>query len=289
MKALRQSLEAGEFAVTTEITPPKGVDITGMREKARLLKGRIHGANVTDNQRAVMRMSSVAGSLVLLQEGLDPVFQITCRDRNRLALQSDLLGAWALGIRNVLVLTGDHVRAGDHAEAKPVFDLDSTQLAQVAATLNQGKDMKSNPLSGKTDFFIGAAVNPGAEPLDAQLLAFQKKLDAGARFFQSQVVFDPTRLRVFVEEARKKGAFVLGGIMLLKSAKNARFVNDKIPGVSVPPSIIEEMEKAPDPIRQGVEIAARLVTELKGFAHGSHIMTMDREELLPEILEKAGL
>ncbi len=289
VKSLVQALGAGEFVITTEIGPPKGSDTRAMKEKAALLKGKIHAANVTDNQRAVMRLSSLAGSLILLQEGVDPVYQVTCRDRNRLALQSDLLGAWAMGIRNVLALTGDHVKVGDHAEAKPVFDLDATQLVGVITGLNQGRDMKGNPLSGKTDFFIGAAVNPGSEPTEAQLLAFRKKTDAGARFFQTQVVFDPSRLEIFAGEARTRGTHIIGGIMLLKSAKMARFVNEKIPGVSVPPAVIEEMEKAADPVRAGVEIAARLVGEIKGIAHGAHIMAMDREDLIPEILEKARL
>jgi len=289
VKSLSGALGSGEFVITTEITPPKGTDTAGIKEKARLLKGKVHAANVTDNQRAVMRLSSLAGSILILQEGLEPVFQLTCRDRNRIAIQSDLLGAWALGIRNILALTGDHVRSGDHQEAKPVFDLDAAQLVKVISTLNEGSDMKGNALSGKTNFFLGAAVNPGAEPQEVQLLSFQKKLSAGAKFFQSQVVFEPSRLKIFVEEAKKHNAFVIGGIMLLKSSKMARFVNEKIPGVLVPPAIIEEMDKANDPVRQGVEIAARLVRELKGIAHGVHIMTMEKEELLPEILSKAGV
>ncbi len=289
MKGLKEALESGEFVVTSEVSPPKGADVSGLRERARLLKGKAHAVNVTDNQRAMMRLSSLVAAQVLLQEGVEPVYQLTCRDRNRLALQSDLLGAWAMGIHNVLALTGDHVTQGDHQEAKPVFDLDATQLVKVVATLNEGKDMKGALLKGKTDFFIGAALNPGADPWEVQFLSFQKKLDGGARFFQTQGIFDPSRLKVFVEEARKQGAFVIGGVMLLKSPKMARFVKEKIAGASVPPAIMEEMEKANDPIHKGVEIAARIVKEMKGFVQGVHIMTMDREDLLPAILEKAGL
>ncbi|MDP2689079.1 MAG: methylenetetrahydrofolate reductase [Deltaproteobacteria bacterium] len=284
---LKEELEGGRFAITAEICPPKGTDMTAFIEKARLLKGRIAAANVTDNQRAVMRLSSLACSVLLLREGIDPVFQMTCRDRNRLALQSDIMGAWVLGVRNILALTGDHVAFGDHREAKAVFDIDSVQLVDVIRTLNSGKNMKDKELHGATDFFIGAVVAPEANPWEPEAIKFRKKVGAGARFFQTQAIYDMERFKRFFEEAEGTGVKVLGGILLLKSAKMANYLNTNVPGVHVPQNLIDELEGAADQLEKGIEIAARQLRELKSFCHGAHIMAIGQEESVLKIIEGA--
>ena len=294
--SLKEALSSGAFTITAEICPPRGTDTVRFVEKARLLKGKIAAANVTDNQRAVMRLSSLACSVILLREGIEPVFQMTCRDRNRLAIQSDLLGAWALGIKNVLALTGDHVSFGDHRDAKAVFDLDSVQLVHTTSELNQGRNLKGRALRGGTDFYLGAVVAPEAEPFPPEWIRFQKKVDAGARFFQTQAIFDLGRFKRFFEDADKLGAKVLGGILLLKSAKMARYLNENVPGVNVPAQLIEELEAAADnsndggggELEKGIEIAARQLRELKGFCHGAHIMAIGTEESVPRIIDMAS-
>ncbi|OGQ56166.1 MAG: 5,10-methylenetetrahydrofolate reductase, partial [Deltaproteobacteria bacterium RIFCSPLOWO2_02_FULL_53_8] len=216
--SLREELNSGRFVITAEICPPRGTDTAAFLEKARLLKGKIAAANVTDNQRAVMRLSSLACSVLLLREGIEPVFQMTCRDRNRIALQSDILGAWVLGIRNILALTGDHVSAGDHRGSKAVFDLDSVQLVGLISTLNSGKNLNNVELRGKTDFFLGGVVAPEAAPWEPEEIKFEKKIMAGARFFQTQAIYDMERFKRFFDGAGNRGAKILGGILLLKSA-----------------------------------------------------------------------
>jgi len=281
---LKEELESGRFVITAEICPPRGTDVTSFMEKARLLKGKIAAANVTDNQRAVMRLSSLACSVLLLKEGIDPVFQVTCRDRNRLALQSDIMGAWVLGVRNVLALTGDHVAFGDHREAKAVFDIDSVQLVGVINGLNHGRNMKDTELRGKTDFYIGAVVAPEANPWEPEGIKFQKKISSGARFFQTQAIFDMEKFKRFFEKTRDSGVKVLGGILLLKSAKMAHYLNKNVPGVNVPQNLIDELESSTDELKKGIEIASRQVMELKGFCHGAHIMAIGQEESVVEII-----
>lgn len=282
---LKEALERGDFAVTAEICPPRGTDVSSFIEKARLLKDKIVAANVTDNQRAVMRLSSLAASVILLKEGVEPVFQMTCRDRNRLAIQSDLLGASALGVKNVLALTGDHVSFGDHREAKAVFDLDATQLVHTIDTLNKGENLKGRELRGGTDFYVGAVVAPGTEPLEPEWIRFKKKIAAGASFFQTQAVYDMEGFKRFFEEAEKLDVKILAGILLLKSAKMARFLNKNVPGVEVPESLIDELESSTDELQKGIEIAARQVRELRTYCHGAHIMAISQEESVPGILE----
>ncbi|MBI5902946.1 MAG: methylenetetrahydrofolate reductase [Deltaproteobacteria bacterium] len=284
---LKHELESGRFTVTAEICPPRGTDVGPFLEKARLLKGRIAAANVTDNQRAVMRLSSLACSVLLLKEGVEPVFQMTCRDRNRLAIQSDVMGAWALGVRNILALTGDHVAFGDHREAKAVFDLDSVQLVKVIDTLNHGRNMKNTELRGATDFYLGAVVAPEANPYEPEEIKFDKKISAGARFFQTQAIFDMERFKRFFETAGKKSVKVLGGILLLKSAKMANYLNTNVPGVHVPRPLIDELEGAADQLEKGIEIASRQLRELKSFCHGAHIMAIGQEESVIKIIEGA--
>ena len=284
---LKDELESGRFVMTAEICPPRGTDVTAFIEKARLLKGKVAAANVTDNQRAVMRLSSLACSVLLLKEGIDPVFQVTCRDRNRLALQSDIMGAWVLGVRNVLALTGDHVAFGDHREAKAVFDIDSVQLVGVINGLNHGRNMKDTELRGKTDFYIGAVVAPEANPWEPEGVKFAKKITSGARFFQTQAIFDMEKFKRFFEKTGNSGVKVLGGILLLKSAKMAHYLNKNVPGVNVPQNLIDELESSTDELKKGIEIASRQVRELKGFCHGAHIMAIGQEESVVEIIAGA--
>ncbi|MFQ5464694.1 MAG: methylenetetrahydrofolate reductase [Thermodesulfobacteriota bacterium] len=284
---LREELEAGRFAITAEICPPRGTDVSGFVEKARLLKDSIVAANVTDNQRAVMRLSSLACSVVLLGEGVEPVFQMTCRDRNRLALQSDILGAWVLGVKNILALSGDDVSFGDHRDAKAVFDLDSVQLVDSITKLNGGVNLKGKELRGATDFYIGAVVAPEADPWEPEEIKFVKKIGAGARFFQTQAIYDMDRFKRFFDENERHGARILGGILLLKSAKMANFLNRNVPGVNVPQGLIDELEGATDELAKGIEIASRQLRELKGFCHGAHIMAIGQEESVVQIIEGA--
>ena len=288
MQTLKQSLASKKFTITAEICPPKGTDTVDFIKKARLLKDKIAAANVTDNQRAVMRLSSLACSVILIREGIDPVFQMTCRDRNRIAIQSDIMGAWALGIKNILALSGDHVSFGDHRDAKAVFDLDSVQLVQVIKKLNNGTNMKDTPLKGGTDFFIGAVVAPEADPWEPEMIKFEKKIEAGARFFQTQAIYDMEKFHKFYEYAKKNDVKILGGILLLKSAKMAHFLNDNVPGVTVPKHFIDELEKSKDQLEKGIEIAAKQIKELKGFCDGAHIMAIGQEESVVNIIEAAG-
>jgi 5,10-methylenetetrahydrofolate reductase len=282
---LQEKLDAGEFVVTAEVCPPKGADCSEFLARAAALQGCADAINVTDNQGANMRISPLAAAALLVREGIEPVFQITCRDRNRMALQSDLLGAAALGIRNILALTGDHISFGDHRQAKPVFDLDSVQLLQAIASLSSGKDLAGRPLHGAPLFYSGAAAAPEAEPFEPTLFKLEKKAAAGARFFQTQAFFDLERLRLFREAVKPFGVKVIAGIFLLKSAKMARFVTDAIPGLRVPDSIVQELENASDPLGQGVEIARRLAADARSCCDGIHIMAMGREDLIPEIIE----
>ena len=285
--SLENELSSGKFVITAEICPPRGTDSSDFVKKARLLKGRITAANVTDNQRAVMRLSSLACSMLLLNEGVEQVFQMTCRDRNRLALQSDILGAWVLGVRNILALTGDHVSFGDHREAKAVFDLDSVQLVQAVSTLNSGKNMNGKDLRGGTSFYLGAVVAPEANPWEPEEIKFEKKIAAGARFFQTQAIYDMERFKRFFGSVSHHGVKVLGGILLLKSANMAGYLNKNVPGVHVPESLVRELEGAKDQLKKGIEIASRQLRELKAFCHGAHIMAIGQEERVLEIIEGA--
>lgn len=286
---LRGALEAGEFVVTSEVGPPKGADVTEMLETAEMLRGLVHALNVTDNQAAVMRLCTLAACVHLRQHGHEPVLQVTCRDRNRLAMQSDLLGAASFGITNVLALTGDHVVVGDHPTAKPVFDLESVQLLEAVAQLNSGHDMAGNELHGTVELFAGAVVTPDAHPLKPQLAKFEKKVAAGARYLQTQAVYDPESFREFMDYAHGLGAKVLAGLVILRSAKMARFMTKNIPGISVPQPLIEELDRASDPVECGIHIAARFIEQTRDACDGVHIMAVGAEHLVPRVLEAAGL
>ncbi len=287
--SLAAALDSGRFVITSEVGPPKGTDVAEMLETAKLLRDRVDALNVTDNQAAVMRLSTLAACALLAREGYESVLQMTCRDRNRLAVQSDLLGAWALGIHNVLALTGDHVVAGDHPQARPVFDLESVQLLDTVATLNVGKDLAGNDLDGSPDFISGAVVTPDADPLPPQLAKFEKKVRSGARFFQTQAVFDPESFKRFMEHARRFDVKVLAGVLVLKSASMARYLNRSIPGVTVPAALIEELDASDVPAETGIEIAARFIREVRDDCDGVHVMAIGAEHKVPAVLEAAGI
>lgn len=286
MSTLQDSLKNNEFVVTAELSPRKGTIVTNFIKTVNTLKGRVQAINVTDNQRAVMRMSSLVASALVLREGVEPVYQITCRDRNRLALQSDLLGAAVLGIQNVLALTGDHPSAGDCPEAKPVFDLDAATLLQTITKLNSGFDLDDHPLKGHTAFFAGAALTPQAQPLEPVLLAMERKINAGARFFQTQPVFDPEAFASFMSNIRSFGTPVMAGILLLHSAEQAVSLNSHVPGINIPGDFIRRLESSADPRIEGISIAAELINRLKGIAQGVHIMTVGQEKDIVNVLER---
>ncbi len=290
--SLRSQIEAGKFVVSAEVGPLKGTDTREIEEVAELLHDKVDAANVTDQQSSVMRLGSMAVSSLLVKKGLDPIYQVTCRDRNRIAIQSDLLSAWVLGIRNVLALTGDLPSLGDHPQAKPVYDLDSVQLLAVIKGLNEGHDMNGNELKGKPDFFPGAVVKVYSDSeatRELQLLKMEKKIAAGARFFQTQAVFDAADFEKFMKRVEPFKVPVMVGVIPLKSVGMARFMNKNVSGVFVPDNLIKKMADAEDKTKMGLEICANLIKELKGLCQGVHIMAIGWERKVPGIIEAAGL
>jgi methylenetetrahydrofolate reductase (NADPH) len=289
---LRQAFESGKFVITAEAGPLKGTDTTELEEVARILKDKVDAVNVTDQQSSVMRLGSLAVSHLLTGWGVEPIYQVTCRDRNRIALQSDLLSAAVLGIKNVMSLTGDLPSSGDHPQAKPVYDLDSVSLLSVIRGLNEGKDMMGNELKGNTDFFIGAVVNPGADTeasYELQILKMERKVAAGAKFFQTQAVYDPEAFAKFMKRVEQFKVPVLAGVIPLKSAGMARFMNKNVAGVNVPQAMIDRISKAEDKTRTGIEMCGQLIKSLKGLCQGVHIMAIGWEKKVPDILQAAGL
>ncbi len=276
--------------ITAEISPPKGTDIKGVLEEAELIRDFVDAINITDNQRAVMRMSPMAACSLLKQQGYETIMHMTCRDRNRIALQSELLGASALGISNILVMTGDHPIKGDHEGAKPVYDLDSVQLFGLVQELNRGFDLSGNRLEGKTDFCAGAVTN--TEMSEVGLIKLGKKFKMGARFIQTQAVFDIDRFSDFMDKItniNSKNARIIAGIIPLKSEKNARFLNKNVAGIRVPEDLAIRMKKAKNPETLGMEIASELIKELRGMCDGIHIMPIRSHENTGKILEMAGI
>jgi methylenetetrahydrofolate reductase (NADPH) len=288
---LQQALQQGQFAITAEVTPPRGGDCSRTLDAARSLKGLVHAVNVTDGSRAVMRMASLAVCRLLLEAGIEPVWQVACRDRNRIALQADLLGAHALGIRNLLCLTGDPVRAGDQPGARPVNELESVRLLQLVEQFNRGEDPVKGLLpDGPTALFAGAAADPHSPSPAGLRSRLKRKRDAGARFVQTQMVMDADVLRRFVEDlAAPLGLPVLAGVFLLKSARNAEFVNRVVPGACIPQRLIDRLAAAADPAAEGVAIAAEQVRSFSRIAQGVHLMAVKAEERIPAILQQAGL
>jgi 5,10-methylenetetrahydrofolate reductase len=284
MSRLEQHLAAGQFVVTAEIAPPKGTDTTKALKKAGLMAD-LSAVNVTDNQGANMRLSPLAMAALLARGGIEPILQLTCRDRNRMALQSDLLGAAALGVENLLLLSGDHASFGDHPQSRSVFDLDSIQLMETVRGLTEGVDMAGNKLQGVPRFFAGAAVTPEAEPFELMFQKFTKKVQAGTRFFQTQAVYDVEKLERFMAEANRLGTPVLLGVLLLKSARMAEFLNRNIPGVRVPQPLIDRLAVATDPLEEGIDIARELVAQARRLCQGVHLMTLGHEERIADILD----
>jgi len=291
MSKLEQALESGRFVVTGEIGPPKGVDLDKCLHDAETLREHVTAINVTDLQSAVLRIGSLAVSTRLVERGIEPIFQLTCRDRNRLALQSDLLSAWALGVENTLCLTGDHPVLGDDTEAKPVYDLDSVQLLKAASTLNGGHDMAGHELESVPSFFLGAVVAPASESLEPQIIKMKKKIEAGARFFQTQAIYEPNKFEHFMNSVQRYRVPIIAGIVILKSAAMAKFMNANVAGISVPESIIREMEETAkeDRKKKAVEISARVIRQVKPLCQGVHIMPLGWDDLVPEIINKADL
>ena len=285
------AIKAGDFLITAEVMPPKGGNPAHMIEMARSLKGRVHSVNITDGSRAVLRMSSLAAAAILLREGIEPIYQVACRDRNAIGLQADLMGAQALGIRNVLALTGDPIKAGDHPQARGVFELESVRLLHLIHKLNAGFDLNDNPLTdGATELFVGAAIDPQCGSWSGLQSRFERKLAAGAQFFQSQLISDFDRLEKFMTHlATDCHKPILAGIFLLKSAKNAQFINRCVPGVQIPDHIIERLAQAADPLQEGVTIAAEQVQQARQLCQGVHMMAVKREDLIPQILDRAGI
>jgi len=289
----KEALNSGKFIITSEVAPPKGTNLEKMLHHIDLLKDKVDAINVTDHQSSVMRFPSLGGCLAIKEKGGEAILQMTCRDRNRMALEADLLFAYSRGIRNVLCLTGDAVPVGDHKEAKGVFDLDSLQLLKAVRQMMSGQDMGGNKLEGTVEFCTGAIVTPEARPIEPQLIKFEKKVAAGAEFFQTQAIYDMENFTKFMEYARKFKTKILAGIVLLSSARMAKYMTENVPGIFVPQNLIDELSKVPKEqmLAKGIEIAGRTIAALKknNICNGVHIMAIGREEVVPDILATAGL
>ena len=291
--SFRETIKSGKFIVTSEIGPPKGTNIEKMRHHIDILKDKVDAINVTDHQSSVMRFPSLGGCLHIKEQGGEPILQMTCRDRNRMALQADLLLAFTRGIRTVLCLTGDAVPVGDNKEAKGVFEYDSVQLMRAIRQMESGKDMGGNDLDGTVEFCVGAIVTPEAKPIEPQLIKFEKKVEAGAEFIQTQAIYDLDNFGKFMKYARQFPVKILAGIVLLTSAKMAKYMNENVPGIFVPQNLIDELASAPkgQALNKGIEIAGRMIAMLKknSVCDGVHIMAIGKEEVVPDILAAAGL
>jgi len=295
---LQEILSNGEFAVTAECGPPRGANPEVIRKKGKLLKGWVDAVNVTDNQTAIVRMSSIAACAHLLQMGLEPVMQMVTRDRNRIALQSDIMGAYSLGIKNILCLSGDHQSFGSQPDALNVFDIDSMNLIRTVQTMREdGKDMSGFELNAPPSMFIGAAANPFADPFEYRVIRLAKKIDAGADFIQTQCIYNMDRFKEWMKMAREEGltekVHILGGVTPLKSAGMAKFMNNKVAGMDVPEALIDRMAGVPKEkaVEEGLKICLETIAELREIEgiHGVHIMAIEWEEIVAEIVEAAGL
>jgi len=293
ISSFEEAIKSDKFIITTEVAPPKGTNLEKMLHHIDILKDKVDAINVTDHQSSVMRFPSLGGCLAIKEKGGEPIMQMTCRDRNRMALEADLLFAYSRGIRNVLCLTGDAVPVGDHKEAKGVFDLDSLQLLMAIRQLTSGKDLGDNELDGTVEFCMGAIVTPEAQPLEPQLIKFEKKVEAGAQFFQTQAIYDLENFASFMKYARKFNTKILAGIVLLSSARMAKYMTENVPGIFVPQDMIDELSDTPkeERLAKGIEIAGRTIATLKkeALCDGVHIMAIGREEVVPDILKAAGL
>ena len=289
MSGFGNKLNSSRFLVSVELIPPKGIDIQPALDMGQGLKGLVGAFNVTDSQSSIMTTGPLSLAHLLLDRGAEPIIQFTGRDRNRIAVQSDLLSTYVLGIENILCLTGDPPSAGDHPEAKGVFELDDVRLIKAATDLMSGADMSGNQLRGAPRFCIGATVNPGAKDLEREINRMGQMVDVGAHFFQTQAIFHPESFAEFMSKVTQIKAPVLAGIILLKSARMARFLNENLPGVYVPRALVEEMEQTEDRAKMGIEIAARIIREVREVCRGVHIMAIGWERYIPQVLEEAGL
>ncbi|MFC1874262.1 methylenetetrahydrofolate reductase [Chloroflexota bacterium] len=293
VSSFKNALDSGKFVITSEIAPPKGTNLEKTLHHIELLKDKVDALNVTDHQSSVMRFPSIGGCLAIEENGGEAILQMTCRDRNRLSLQAELLLAYTRGIGNVLCLTGDAIPVGDHKEAKGVFDLDSVQLLRTIRLMESGQDMGGNELDGAVEFCAGAIVTPEAHPIEPQLVKFEKKVEAGAEFFQTQAIYDLDNFSKFMQHTRRFPVKILAGIVLLSSARMAKYMTENVPGIFVPPGLIEELESAPkgEALAKGIEIAGRMIAALQkdSVCDGVHIMAIGKEELVPDILAAAGL
>ncbi|MDD5748946.1 MAG: methylenetetrahydrofolate reductase [Actinomycetota bacterium] len=291
--SIEEILNSGKFLVTGEIGPPKGSEITEMIHHIDLLKDKVHAMNITDNQSSVMRYPSLATAILIKERGGEPNLQVTCRDRNRLAIQADLLFAYTRGIRSVLCLTGDSIPVGDHKDAKPVFDIESVQLLHLIRTMEEGRDVGGNELNEPVKFFKGAIVTPEAQPIEPQLIKFEKKVEAGAQWFQTQAIYDMNNFEKFMKFARKYPVKIQAGLVLLVGAGMAKYMNANVPGVFVPDELIQEMASSEKgkAIDTGIRIMARQIKQIReyGLADGVHIMAIGKEDLVPKILEEAEI
>lgn len=291
---LKEKLEAGRFVLTAELGPPRSASGKSLQKKAAFYRGIIDGVNITDNQTSIVRLSSIAASRILVEEGLEPIVQMTCRDRNRIALQSDLLGMAALGVDNVLCLTGDHMRFGDHPESRPVFDLDSIQLIAAAQRMSRGRFLSGEKIKTPPRLFIGAAANPFAEPLEFRVHRLAKKIAAGARFIQTQPVYDIERFRTWMKEVRDRGLHektaILAGVMPVKSVRALDYMESEVPGMRIPAPVRKRMRTAADPVEEGVRIAVEGIQEIKAIegVRGIHLMPMMWESITPRIVRESG-
>jgi methylenetetrahydrofolate reductase (NADPH) len=288
MPRLESALESNRFVVTSELNPPKGVDLGPLLEKAKGLSSAVDAFNLTDSHTAKMSMAPLGAARALVEAGLDPILQMTGRDRNRIAIQGDLLAAAALGVSNVLCMSGDDPRAGDHPDAKGVFDLEAIGILRAVAGLIRGEDLGGSRLTSLPRLFPGAVANPGADDLDHEKRRMEQNLEAGARFFQTQPIFDPPSFEKFSAATRNLGTHVIAGVMLLKSAKMARNVGS-VSGISVPDSIVRELEEASDARSRSIEITGRIVKELAPLSRGVHVMALGWEDAIPAVLERAGV
>ena len=289
MTRLENALACGDFVVTTELNPPKGTDLSAFFAAAQSVGSLVTAVNLTDSHAARMSISPLATAHLLLDQGIEPILQMTGRDRNRIALQGDLLGAHVLGVKNIVCMGGDPPNVGDHPEAKPVFDLSSPGLIQAACALNQGRDLAGNALNQATELHVGAVVNPGADDLSTEISRLREKVDAGATFFQTQAVYEASIYERFANAIHDLPIHVLVGIIPLKSLKMAQYLHDKVPGISIPEVLFKQLEITQTPRKTGVEIAARTVQALRPLCAGVHLMTLGWESEIGPILQQAGI